>query len=152
MSKNLFQDVRDFSLIGESPQFSKQPERTLQLCYDLVKEEVQDEFLPALMKYSENKSLENLAEAVDGAIDGIYVLIFFLNQMSLDGQKHWDLVQKSNMDKFPNGIALRGPNGKIKKPEGWQPPDHLPLLIEWNSEMRGEIYKGGFLQGGVESK
>lgn len=145
MTQNLFADVREFSTIGGSPDYLTNPRVTLDLCEKLVTEEVVNEFLPALQKYRNNPSLENLAEAADGAIDGIYVLVFFLNQMGLPGQKLWDIVQSANMAKFPNGVAVRNEFGKVQKPADWKAPDFMPTLIEWYSAQRGESYKGGMI-------
>lgn len=143
---SIFQDVKKFGEVAESPTFAKQPEKTLQLCYDLVQEEVVMEFLPDLIAYSNSRSLEHLTKAVDGAIDGIYVLAFFLTQMGIDGDKMWKLVQDANMAKFPGGKAVKHPvTGKVQKPEGWKPPDDsiFSELIEWNSQQREEEYVGG---------
>lgn len=37
-------------------------------------------------------------------------------------------VARANMDKYPNGVAMRDSNGKIQKPTGWRGPDHLNFL------------------------
>lgn len=145
MSTNLFSDVAEFDRLSESPEFRTEDVKTLAFCYKLVQEEVVEEFLPAVMKYSSSRSLEHLAEVVDGAIDSIYVLVFFLNQMGIDGQKMWNIVHAANMRKFPNGKALRNEIGKIVKPANWVGPDseiHTEL-IEWNGKMQGQQYLNG---------
>lgn len=149
MSTNLFLDVMRFAAVAESMNYKSATRQDLMtLCIKLIDEEANkpDETLDMMRKYLESGSMEHLAEAVDGAIDLIYVCIFFLNQMHLDGQAHWDLVQEKNMAKFPGGKAIKNEYGKVQKPEGWTPPDHLPLLIEWNSKMRGEKYVGGLIR------
>lgn len=146
MSTNMLRDVAVFADTAGSMSLKTAGRADLvQLCEKLIVEEAQ-ETVDALAKYKGSGSLEHLAEAVDGAVDTIYVCIFFLNQMGLDGQAHWDLVQERNMAKFPGGIAIKNEYGKVVKPEGWYPPDHLPLLIEWNSKMRGEKYVGGLVK------
>lgn len=143
---NIFQDVLEFSRIGESMSIKTESrENVVNLCQKLIQEEA-NETTDALALYKNSGSLEHLAEAVDGCIDTIYVCAFFLNQMGLDGEEHWRLVQERNMAKFPEGVAIKNEFGKIQKPKGWFPPDHLPLLIEWNSKMRGEFYRGGLIQ------
>lgn len=146
-ASTIFSDVQEFARVAESPHLGSSPkEVVLNLCKKLIIEEVVNETLPALEKYIISPSLENLEEAVDGAIDSIYVLAFFLNQMGLDSEAHWRLVHSKNMAKFPGGVAIKNEFGKVQKPAGWTPPDHLPLLIEWRSQMRGESYKGGLIQ------
>ncbi len=143
---NIFTDVRRFAAIGGSPHFSTSPRKLLELSKQLVEEEVIKEFLPALERYMSSPSLENLEEAADGAIDGIYVLAFFLVQMGLDAQRLWDIVQAANMAKYPNGVAIRDRvTGKIQKPPGWKPPSFMEELITWNSFNRGETYAGGMV-------
>jgi predicted HAD superfamily Cof-like phosphohydrolase len=143
----IFTDVKEFAEVADSMNIVVSDKHDLlQLCFNLIEEEVVKETLPAIRKYNESGSLENLAEAVDGAIDSIYVLAFFLNQMGLDAEAHWRLVHHKNMAKFPGGVAIKNELGKVQKPPGWTPPDHLPLLIEWNSKLRGERYVGGLIR------
>lgn len=132
MSQNLFADVRRFALVGGSPT----GRASLELSYKLVEEEVVKEFLPALRSFIESGTMHDLEEAADGAIDSIYVLIFFLNQLGLPGQQLWDEVQRANMAKFPNGEVIRNEQGKVQKPEGWQPPNLMPILLQWKEDMR----------------
>jgi predicted HAD superfamily Cof-like phosphohydrolase len=37
-------------------------------------------------------------------------------------------VTRANLDKFPDGVATKDANGKIKKPEGWRGPDLSPFV------------------------
>lgn len=152
MSASMLLDVAVFADTAGSMNLKTASRAALvDLCEKLIAEEA-SETLDELAKYRGSGSLEHLAEAVDGAIDTIYVCIFFLNQMGLDGQAHWNLVQERNMAKFPGGVAIKNEYGKVVKPEGWFPPDHLPLLIEWNSKMRGEEYSGGLIRAISETK
>ena len=148
---NIFEDVREFARVAQSANINNQGLlSTLLLCKNLIAEESQ-ETLDALAKYKGSPSLENLTEAVDGAIDTIYVCAFFLNQMGLNSEAHWKLVQERNMAKFPDGKVLKNEYGKVVKPAGWYPPDHLPLLIEWNSQRQGATYVGGMMKHGQSS-
>jgi predicted HAD superfamily Cof-like phosphohydrolase len=40
-------------------------------------------------------------------------------------------VHEANMRKAPGGIVVRRQDGKVVKPEGWQPADVARLLREW---------------------
>lgn len=146
MTTNIFRDVRHFDLLGGRPDFKAERRTQIcDLCERLIDEEVNEELLPELAMFRESGSLEHLAKLVDSAIDSIYVITSMLNQLSVDGEAHWQLVQDANMAKFPNGVCTKI-DGKIQKPEGWIAPDHLPLLIEWNSKMRGETYVSGLIK------
>lgn len=37
-------------------------------------------------------------------------------------------VARANMDKYPDGVAMRDSNGKIQKPTGWRGPNHINFL------------------------
>jgi hypothetical protein len=97
----------------------------------LIVEECEKEMLPALKKLIENYSMENLAEFVDGAMDTIYVLCWFLLKMGVNVDECFDEVQRSNMAKLlPDGSYLKNPQtGKVMKPPHWTPPDLLSVLV-----------------------
>lgn len=148
MSKDFIQDVKDFARVAESMNVKTHSRLEVnELCRRLIDEEACETTVD-LEKYKISGSLEHLMGAVDGAIDTIYVCLFFLNQNNIDVQAHWDLVQERNMAKFPGGKAVKNEYGKVVKPEGWFPPDegHMQLLIDWNSKMRGEFYQGGLIR------
>jgi len=74
----------------------------------------------------------NLPASADGAIDLIYVLIGSLLAMGIDMWPLWDEVQRANMAKLGGPVV----DGKLMKPEGWQPPDIEGLLLKqgWEGE------------------
>lgn len=49
--------------------------------------------------------------------------------MGVDGRV-FDEVHRANMAKAPGGVVLKDANGKILKPDGWQPPDVACVLEE----------------------
>jgi hypothetical protein len=61
----------------------------------------------------------------DGGVDLIYVVIGALLSWGIDPAPVWDAVHRANMTKI--GGSLRA-DGKVLKPEGWQPPDILAIL------------------------
>jgi predicted HAD superfamily Cof-like phosphohydrolase len=68
---------------------------------------------------------KDLPACVDALCDLLYVTYGAAVAMGLDLEPHWNLVQRANMSKA--GGPKRG-DGKQLKPEGWEPPDHRPLL------------------------
>lgn len=73
------------------------------------------------------QALNDLDEAgvADGIVDLIYVLIGMAITMGLDIREVWQVVQAANMAKEGGG---RRADGKILKPDGWQPPDIVGAL------------------------
>jgi predicted HAD superfamily Cof-like phosphohydrolase len=69
---------------------------------------------------------EDIVEIADGIADVIYVAVgmALANGIPLDAV--WDEVQRSNMAKV--GGATRQ-DGKVLKPEGWQPPNIEAVLF-----------------------
>lgn len=68
-------------------------------------------------------------EVVDGALDLIVVCIGLLHSISPNAQELWNEVHQSNMAKLgPDGRFIRNADGRIIKPEGWQPPAILRIL------------------------
>lgn len=50
--------------------------------------------------------------------------------MGVDGRV-FDAIHDANLRKAPGGVVTRRPDGKVVKPEGWQPADVARMLREW---------------------
>lgn len=68
------------------------------------------------------------AELADGYADLIYVALGGAVAHGIDLPAVWDVVQKSNMAKFPNGNVYTDSHGKVTKPPGWKPPQVRGVL------------------------
>lgn len=84
------------------------------LYYSLIKEEVQE--------LDDSTTRE---DDVDALIDIMVVTIGALHSIGVDVEGAWREVHNSNMAKVDadTGVVLRREDGKILKPEGWQPPN-----------------------------
>ena len=84
------------------------------LYYNLIKEEVQE--------LDESTTRE---DDVDALVDILVVTIGALHSIGVDVEGAWNEVHRSNMAKVDagTGVVLRREDGKILKPEGWQPPN-----------------------------
>ena len=87
------------------------------LYLDLIAEEIQ-ELADAITNH-------NQVEALDALIDILVVTIGALHSIGVDVAGAWSEVHASNMSKVDpaTGAVLRREDGKILKPEGWQPPN-----------------------------
>jgi predicted HAD superfamily Cof-like phosphohydrolase len=83
----------------------------------LIKEEV-DEFWEA-------EAVSDDAEQLDACFDMIWVIVGYMHARGWDCSAAWDEGAKSNLAKIDKttGKVIRREDGKILKPEGWQPPD-----------------------------
>lgn len=151
-SWTLFQQVARYNEEFDSPTLKSDGYKALELGGNLIVEEVVHELLPALAAYQANPSLENLDPVCDGIIDGVVVLLFLAHQFGLPFDKMWNKVQDTQWAKvWEDGLVHRqGPGepkpGKIIKPPGWQEPNFMQDLIEWNTKNRGESYVGGLIR------
>lgn len=83
--------------------------------YGLVEEEFGE--LEQAMNASDPVAL------LDALVDIVYVSVGFAIEMGYDFETAWDRVHASNMDKLgPDGEALYREDGKVLKPEHWEPP------------------------------
>ena len=84
------------------------------LYHTLIKEEVQ-----------ELEDSTTREDDVDALIDILVVTIGALQSIGVDIEGAWNEVHGSNMAKVDagTGVVLRREDGKILKPEGWQPPN-----------------------------
>lgn len=108
----------------------------------LIEEEVNVETLPALEKYKQHPSFENLVELADGIIDSVYVLLHAANSLDIPFDLVWNEVHRSNMAKVDaDGRVKKREDGKILKPEGWTPPDIFSVMMEYKTKMEmGDNY------------
>lgn len=152
MSIAIFRDQKSFmTYFGQHAS----PE-TARLYYDLVREEF-SELEVAMAAHQQSPSHETVTEIADACIDLVYVVSGLLHGLGLDPQPLWDEVHRSNIAKIKHacgtcetkgvvdieGVEITCPqcggsgyhyevrrraDGKVLKPDGWQPPNLLPLV------------------------
>ena len=96
--------------IGDAP--AAPDPQTAELRKKLIDEEVAE-----LHAAQAAGDLPGIADAI---VDSIYVLLGYAISYGIDVRPIWDEVQRANMSKEGGGTRA---DGKIMKPEGWQPPD-----------------------------
>ena len=94
----------------------------IELRIKLLKEEVEE--------YAEAARAGDLVEVLDALADIGYILA---GTIINHGMQHiyddaFDEVHRSNMAKLVDGKVLRREDGKVMKPEGWQPPNLAQFL------------------------
>lgn len=72
----------------------------------------------------------DFVETADALADLLYVVLGAAVTYGIDIGPVWAEVHRSNMAKFPGGVALRDASGKIQKPPGWKPPDVGKIMAE----------------------
>ena len=97
-------------------------EENAELYARLIAEEYQ-EFMDARKDMDE-------AEQLDACMDMIWVILGYSLMKGYDISGAWNDVVKTNMAKVDplTGKVRRREDGKILKPEGWQPPDMTKFL------------------------
>lgn len=120
---NMYTDVKEFQTavgqhVGSKPEFPDPAERELRI--RLLKEEY-EEYIQGECR----NDLENIAKEL---ADIIYIVCGTAASYGIPLDKVFDEVHKSNMTKLVDGKPIRREDGKILKPEGWQPPDIKSIL------------------------
>ncbi len=121
-----YNDVKDFYIKYDVPYADKPTpmplERALQRDGWLREE---------LGEFVEAAEQGDLVEQVDAMIDVIYFALGNLVEMGVPPDAIWDIVHTANMSKDRSGQTLRGPDGKIIKPDDWVPPNEgIQRVIE----------------------
>lgn len=119
MSK-VFTDVAVFlNAVGqETPSV---PQKTVsdqaQLYKKLIEEEVKE--------FWEAEAVSDDVEEIDACFDMMWVIVGYMKSRGWDCENIWDEGAKSNLSKIDpvTGLVKRREDGKILKPEGWQPPN-----------------------------
>ena len=99
------------------------PEELIELRIKLLTEEVQE--------YAEAARSGDLVEVLDALADIGYILAGTIINHGMQGiyDDAFNEVHRSNMAKLVNGKVIRREDGKVLKPEGWQPPQ-LAQFVE----------------------
>ena len=73
---------------------------------------------------------DDAVETLDALIDILVVTIGAIHSMGADGEGAWKEVMATNFAKIDHetGLVRKREDGKVLKPQGWQPPDLKPFL------------------------
>lgn len=117
---NLMNEVAAFHDMTDTPVSDTiciPPIDRLELRINLIREEVLEELIPAM-------EANDLLEIADAMADSIYVIVGAALEYGIPLHLVWDEVQRSNMAKVnpSTGKVSKRADGKILKPEGWEPP------------------------------
>ena len=115
----VFTDVNVFlNAVGQLTPATKVAENEQSKLY---KKLIVEEFAEFLEADIENDDVER----IDACFDMMWVIIGYMKSRGWDCNGIWDEGAMSNLSKIdPNtGLVRRREDGKILKPEGWQPPD-----------------------------
>jgi predicted HAD superfamily Cof-like phosphohydrolase len=69
-------------------------------------------------------------ERIDACFDMMWVIVGYMKSRGWDCETIWDEGAKSNLSKIDpvSGLVKRREDGKILKPEGWQPPNFAKFV------------------------
>jgi predicted HAD superfamily Cof-like phosphohydrolase len=119
MSK-VFTDVSVFlSAVGQETPAT--PQKTVSDQAQLYKELIEEE----VSEFWEAEAVGDDVEEIDACFDMIWVIVGYMKSRGWDCEGIWDEGAKSNLSKIDpvTGLVRKRADGKIMKPEGWQPPD-----------------------------
>lgn len=118
---DVFEDQRKFMrACGQTT--DQDNELQFQMYYKLIKEEMSE----LMQAYARNDRVEQL----DALLDIIVVSVGALHSMGVDAPGAWKEVMRSNFAKVDprTGRVARREDGKVLKPEGWEPPRLAPFI------------------------
>lgn len=123
MSK-VFTDVSVFlKAVGqEVPPFTAKRSPQSDLYMKLIREEFQE--------MMDAEAVSDDVEICDACFDLMWVIAGYMHSRGWDCEAIWDEGAKSNLSKVDpeTGLVRRREDGKILKPEGWQPPDFTKFV------------------------
>jgi predicted HAD superfamily Cof-like phosphohydrolase len=117
----VFTDVATFMMAGEQT-IGKDNSEQAELYLNLIKEEYQ-EFLDA-------RQITDDVLTIDACFDTIWVIVGYMLSRGWSCERIWDEGALSNLRKIDKKTQkiLKREDGKILKPEGWQPPDFTKFV------------------------
>ena len=113
---DVFRDVETF-MVAAGQTTKKDNEEQALLYRRLINEEY-NEFITAVVQNDD-------VETIDACFDTIWVIIGYMKSRGWDCSAAWDEGALSNLRKIDKATktVLKRADGKVLKPEGWQPPD-----------------------------
>ena len=120
---SMFTDVRAFQRafgqrVGDKPELPDPAERDLRV--KLLREEFRE--------YIDAETENDIVEISDALADIIYIACGTAVSYGIPLDDIFEEVHASNMAKLVDGKVIRRADGKVQKPEGWQPPDIKRIL------------------------
>jgi predicted HAD superfamily Cof-like phosphohydrolase len=116
---NVFKDVEKFlNAVGQNPPPFLVDENPQSLLYkELIREEIKE--------FWEADEANDDTERLDACFDMIWVIVGYARSRGWDMDGAWIEGAQSNLSKIDpaTGLVRRREDGKILKPEGWQPPN-----------------------------
>ncbi|POZ61564.1 nucleoside triphosphate pyrophosphohydrolase family protein [Chromobacterium alticapitis] len=137
---NLFEMRRDFMRRFDIPSPSRpefQPEQ-LAMWQTMLDEELA-ELRQALADYRElpaqspEQQLQSRAELTAEAVDVLNVVCGLLLSQGLPLETMCETIHEANLRKCVDGKVVRRADGKVLKPEGWQPADKQGVIRQAQS-------------------
>lgn len=120
MFKQVLEFQRAFGLgVASEPHIPKD-QKLRDLRISLLEEEFDE--------YTTAEEENDLVEIADALADIIYIACGTAAEYGIDLDAVFAEVHRSNMAKLVDGKVLRREDGKVKKPEGWTPPDIAGVL------------------------
>lgn len=117
----VFEDVSKFlQAVGQSDNWDNLEQAKL------YKKLIVEEFSEFLEADIEDDDVERL----DACFDMIWVIVGYMKSRGWDCEKSWVEGANSNLSKIDpaTGLVRRREDGKILKPEGWQPPNFTKFV------------------------
>jgi predicted HAD superfamily Cof-like phosphohydrolase len=120
MSK-VFTDVGVF-MAAAGQTTNQDNQRQSQLYKKLIEEETQE--------FWEAEALSDDVEEIDACFDMMWVIVGYMKSRGWDCDAIWDEGAKSNLSKIDplSGKVIKRDDGKVLKPEGWQPPNFAKFV------------------------
>lgn len=116
-----------------------------QLAHNLISEECVNEpttgLLPALRRYIEHPSRENLVALVDGGVDTVYVIFQLFHMLELPFDAAFAEVHANNLKKIQfdaEGNLAKREDGKLLKPANHPKPDLAGVLEDHGNQLAYE--------------
>ncbi|BBM88533.1 hypothetical protein COTS27_00214 [Spirochaetota bacterium] len=72
---------------------------------------------------AELKAAKTLTDQSDALVDTIYYILHIACKNGINLDPLFEIVHAANMDKVAKGVNRRRSDGKVLKPENWQPPE-----------------------------
>lgn len=113
---NVFKDQEKF-MVACDQSVDRYNEKQFGLYCDLIGEEFNE-----LHNGIDNN---DKVECLDALIDILVVTVGAIHSMGADGEGAWNEVMRTNFAKIDSvtGKVRKRDDGKVLKPEGWQPPN-----------------------------
>lgn len=125
MTNKMLEQVKEFNANLDSPGWLSSSKELDKLLVKMIEEEVKE--------LRDAVEANHIEEVVDALCDILYTTLGAVVRWDIGIEEAFNRVHTSNMSKLVDGYFLKNEDGKVIKPDSYQPPNFEGVIVDGHS-------------------